>query len=462
MRKRTFKFLSYFEKLFLVLFYKKGWFEKSISNLYRKKDIIDYRRKNYPIIYSFHLNYNKVNYELNNLRLLIKQYKYYSNSKFYNKKLHKIFNFCFKNKDKLFIKYLLLQNLYIKNYYNLISYSYFIDKNNLNLIKFNRLFNIFLIRSSNKLITFNLDRWYDWYNYCFNKKVVKYLNNNIRLSKKELKNIRDFKMNKLIKWINLVYKYRKRVINFYMFSNEKFNGIIHFKLGLNNFFKIKINPKFNKLLKYYIIKFSESSVTKNINSSNFKMYSFQYLRKNRIFNKGRYSRNRQLYRTGVYWCLWLNIIMVYGLYFMFYRFTFNFGFFWWGILIVCYSTIFSRIIKYNFFNLNYLYKEFLKLISWYGFIVYNIYELFKLFFRNYFSNVYLYNHIAKYKNDTLSFFYDNYYFYLVKYINKFIKNKKKIKMTFIWQGMKEKDTSFLRYKTLIHFLKETYRLIITK
>lgn len=28
-----------------------------------------------------------------------------------------------------------------------------------------------------------------------------------------------------------------------------------------------------------------------------------YLRAARHFNKGRYSRNRQLYRTGVYWCI---------------------------------------------------------------------------------------------------------------------------------------------------------------
>jgi hypothetical protein len=29
---------------------------------------------------------------------------------------------------------------------------------------------------------------------------------------------------------------------------------------------------------------------------------FFFLRKSKLFNKGRYSRNRQTYRTGAYWC----------------------------------------------------------------------------------------------------------------------------------------------------------------
>jgi len=55
-------------------------------------------------------------------------------------------------------------------------------------------------------------------------------------------------------------------------------------------------------------------------------YSNFILRKSKCFNKSRYSRNRQYYRTGVYWCLWLNIILVLGLYYSFYRFTFKFNY----------------------------------------------------------------------------------------------------------------------------------------
>lgn len=92
----------------------------------------------------------------------------------------------------------------------------------------------------------------------------------------------------------------------------------------NVFFK-----KFNNTIKNELtgsIKFSDSSMNKYISYRNLKKFNFFFLRKNRIFNKSRYSRNRQLYRTGFYWCLWLNIIIVYGLFFLFYRFTFNFGY----------------------------------------------------------------------------------------------------------------------------------------
>lgn len=461
MRKRTFKFLSYFEKLLLVLFYKKGWFDKSIANLYRKKDILEYRRNFYPMIYSFHINHDKVNYELENLKLLVKQYNYYYNNKFYSKKFNKILKLCFSLNNKNFVKFLVLQNLFISKYYNLNSYFFFKNKNNLNLIKFNRLFNIFLLRSSKKLIYFNLDIWYDWYNYNFNSNIVKYYNLSIKLNRQQAKKINDFKINKIFKWINVVFKYKKRILKFENYFGKKFKGIIFFKINLNNFFKIKINKNYLNLLKYYTIKFSESSITKYINSKNLKSYNIQYLRKNRIFNKGRYSRNRQLYRTGVYWCLWLNIIMVYGLYFMFYRFTFNFGYFWWGLLILCYSTIFSRIAKYNFYNIIYVYREFLNLLNWYGFLIYNINDYLNNFFKNYFINANIFNYFLKYKNNNVDFIYSNYYYYLIKIINKFFKKKEKIKMIYIWKGMKEKDNSILKYKTIIHWIKEFYRLIIT-
>jgi hypothetical protein len=39
---------------------------------------------------------------------------------------------------------------------------------------------------------------------------------------------------------------------------------------------------------------------KNLELSQLKKHAFMYLRKGKVFNKGRYSRNRQNYRTGVY------------------------------------------------------------------------------------------------------------------------------------------------------------------
>ena len=49
-----------------------------------------------------------------------------------------------------------------------------------------------------------------------------------------------------------------------------------------------------------------------------------FLRACELYNKGRYSRNRQTYRTGAYWCMWLTVLSVIGLYFYFYIFLIKF------------------------------------------------------------------------------------------------------------------------------------------
>jgi hypothetical protein len=92
-----------------------------------------------------------------------------------------------------------------------------------------------------------------------------------------------------------------------MLSNEllvdKKKNLLHFKniflFRLKNFFfkKFSNNLKDSKL---NLIKFSDSSMNKYISYKNLNKFNFFFLRKNRIFNKSRYSRNRQLYRTGFY------------------------------------------------------------------------------------------------------------------------------------------------------------------
>lgn len=53
-----------------------------------------------------------------------------------------------------------------------------------------------------------------------------------------------------------------------------------------------------------------------------------FLRKSKSFNKGRYSRNRQVYRTGVYMCFYVNVVALYLLWFYFYKFKFKFTYLW--------------------------------------------------------------------------------------------------------------------------------------
>ena len=74
-------------------------------------------------------------------------------------------------------------------------------------------------------------------------------------------------------------------------------------------------------------------------------YSNLILRKTKSFNKSRYSRNRQYYRTGVYWCLWLNIILVFALYYVFYKYTFKFSYifiFYIVSSVLCLLAFFSK------------------------------------------------------------------------------------------------------------------------
>lgn len=70
--------------------------------------------------------------------------------------------------------------------------------------------------------------------------------------------------------------------------------------GLKSF-KVSVNAKFfNQLKTLYSIRFNTDTTTSFLTQSNIQNQKILYLRKNKIFNKSRYSRNRQLYRTGVY------------------------------------------------------------------------------------------------------------------------------------------------------------------
>ena len=53
-----------------------------------------------------------------------------------------------------------------------------------------------------------------------------------------------------------------------------------------------------------------------------------FIRKNKSFNKGRFSRNRQVYRTGVYFCFYINILAFYALWYYFYKFKLKFTYLW--------------------------------------------------------------------------------------------------------------------------------------
>jgi len=131
------------------------------------------------------------------------------------------------------------------------------------------------------------------------------------------------------------YSYCNNFSRFFFFSNKNiFNKFFFSNKNYNFFFKLN-NKKYNFLNNLlsknnnntnFLVSIKPDLVSKDIFDKNY-FNSFFFLRKTKIFNKGRYSRNRQLYKTGVYFCLYINILAIYAIYFLFYRFTFNFGYF---------------------------------------------------------------------------------------------------------------------------------------
>lgn len=456
--KRDFNDLSYFEKLFLSLFYRKNIFNKSIANIYKNNSLLNYRQKNYPLVFFFHLYFDRVSYTISNLNILKKQFSFFFNSPIFLKTLNNVKFVFFKNNLKLnnFIIFLIIQKLLFKRYYNLCNSIYFYTSDSKNLVKLNWLFYLFLTNSKGLLNIYDLSKYSDWYN--FNFKFIKNLKKNNQ--KKIIKNnLNNFKINKFNYLSKTYLHYNNFFKKIYLNINIKYENII--LLNFKNFKKNKIslNSSWLKNLNFfYPIRFSETSVSKHIKLDNLNNYVFFYIRKNRIFNKGRYSRNRQLYRTGVYWCLWLNIMLVYGLYFMFYRFTFNFGYFWWGLLIFAYSTIFSRVLKYNFFNIFFLKNEFFSFLKWLGFIFINIKDYILFFLKRMISNnILLVSNF--FKNTWLNDFFYSYIFFNKLYIYNFFKLENSGKFIYFWESMPYKDESFLRYKSILHWFTQVYKLL---
>ena len=85
-----------------------------------------------------------------------------------------------------------------------------------------------------------------------------------------------------------------------------------------------IGDYFEPFLPAYLLKTSYQNIFKIRD----KLVGF-VVRKSKSFNKGRYSRNRQTYRTGVYWCLYFNLVFVLPTYYYCYKFSFNFGYLWY-------------------------------------------------------------------------------------------------------------------------------------
>ena len=119
------------------------------------------------------------------------------------------------------------------------------------------------------------------------------------------------------------------------------------KLNIND---IKLNYKIKDISagNNTITNYNYNFFFKNFLSTKNNLTCF-FLRKSKFFNKGRYSRNRQIYRTGVYLCFYVNIIVLYSIWFIFYKSSIKFTYLWWVFFTLPASFVFSRALKYNLF-----------------------------------------------------------------------------------------------------------------
>lgn len=144
-------------------------------------------------------------------------------------------------------------------------------------------------------------------------------------------------------------KRKKRNIKIRKTSNY-FSRKFRILLNMVNFLKKKKNIKRKNLVKKMkkiknTLFFPITNLVKFFFNFKIKESVIFFIRKQKFFNKGRYSRNRQLYRTGVYWCIYVNIIAVLGLNFLFYKFSVNFLQYWWFFYVILLFFVFSYFFK---------------------------------------------------------------------------------------------------------------------
>ena len=214
--------------------------------------------------------------------------------------------------------------------------------------------------------------------------MLKYINKNVT----SLDNIFKLKKDKVLYKI-IFYKFiYAEIIKKYIFYTKL--KIVQNYAKLNVYNNTVYSVNFIKNLKSkWAINFISTTFNKYIKNFNSNKFNIFFLRKNKIFNKGRYSRNRQNYRTGVYWCIALNIILVVALYIWFYRFSMNYTYIWWFFFFCIALFFISRISQYRLYNILNIKNEFICTFNWFFRIILNLIEITKITLKNFNINAHL-------------------------------------------------------------------------
>ncbi len=338
---------NYLYKILLILFYNKNL---SSAKLYNKniEIILLQRKKNWPIIHSIHSQIESI-YLPKQIIKVSGFKKTYSNYKFLN--LNFKFNAILNNSiNNNIVAFSILKKIVNDNFY-------YIFENK----KINKLVLLLILRFSisNDTISvskYNLNKFNDYVQYISNASLIDDING-LQLIVSDTFNKYKYSKTNLA---NLRYYINKNII-----SKVKNNYFYLIDYKLHNNLNTSISNEFlNNLVKKYKISFSVSNIVKYLSDYSVNSSIILYLRKNKVFNKSRYSRNRQTYRTGAYWCLYINIIAVVAFYFWFYKFTMNFGYLWWLFYSFILSIFFSRALKHRFYNPSNIINELFSSLKW--------------------------------------------------------------------------------------------------
>ena len=228
---------------------------------------------------------------------------------------------------------------------------------------------------------------------------------------------------------------------------------------------VKLRDQFRKkLTSFYPVRYTDTSINKFLTHDRIKKMKIFFLRKNRIFNKGRYSRSRQLYRTGVYMCIYINIAVVYGLYFIFYRFSFNFGYVWFIFALFVGSLIFSRILKYRFYNPRTVVDEFFRFMVWAGFLIKILTRGFNEFVRDvimyYKSSILCNMKMGPNPTGISGLLVRLARWFFSKFSFRFFKKKSAAAHFFFWKTMTGPDNSRFKWRSISYPFIQLFRCLI--
>ena len=108
----------------------------------------------------------------------------------------------------------------------------------------------------------------------------------------------------------------------------------------------------------------------NIKVQDFSLYTvstnslISFLRKNRVFNKGRYSRNRQTCKMAFYFALSIHCMGVTGLFMWYYNLLIKFTYMWYVFLVWISIGVFSSLFRYRLYTISLFYNNIYAFSNW--------------------------------------------------------------------------------------------------